>query len=140
MSDLIDPNTNRSINQDRILKEMQRWTLDRTIIRAMWRAGMAHPDQLVNLAVRIAATLRPEDQDLASYSKPLTPRETAICALQFLNCRDVRMQIAKVVAVQMQQKKAEVMRDLWAMREFLQENYSVKEVQKAAEQGLVILG
>jgi hypothetical protein len=124
MSDLIDPNTNRSINQDRILKEMQRWTLDRTIIRAMWRA----------------ATLRPEDQDLASYSKPLTPRETAICALQFLNCRDVRMQIAKVVAVQMQQKKAEVMRDLWAMREFLQENYSVKEVQKAAEQGLVILG
>jgi hypothetical protein len=135
--ELINPNSNLSINQEKVLAELQKWTTDKGILAAAGEHCDISPKQFMLLALRVEATIEHRKPEWKALANPLTPRETAILALEFLNNRTVRQQIARYTAAKMRIPKPQAMRDLWDMREFLLKQYSVEEVQAAKSSGLI---
>lgn len=136
--DLINPNSNLSINQEKLLDEMKLWTVDKQIVGAAIKEGIATQQQLVGLAVRIQATL--DRKGPYKEEKPLTPKDTAVCAHHLLSNRIVRQQIARFEARRNRISRQEAMKGLWQTREFLEEQYSIEAMRAAQDAGVKVLG
>jgi hypothetical protein len=107
---IIDPNTNRTVDHDRMLAVIEEWTKDASIRHALLSTGVASVPGLVRLT--IAARLALENK-----RHGLNETQAAAVLLQMLGNKKVRKAIARVVAGQYGLTKWQATRDLLGMLE-----------------------
>jgi hypothetical protein len=107
---IIDPNTGRTVDHDTMLQNIEDWTKDRSIQKAMLTSGTADIKGLVTLVAAVR---------LANESKRggLTEVQAAAVILQLLGAKKVRRAIAKHVSEQYGLNRWEVTSDLLAFME-----------------------
>jgi hypothetical protein len=123
MASLINPTTNLPFEQETLLEELRYWTTKPKITIALQREGWLTVKQLLNLGLRVIATLNKAD-----IAKPLTPRETAICAHYFVRSRNVRKAIAKQMIEDGKADRILAMRGLMQFKKHLESEYNLEEV------------
>lgn len=146
MSQIIDPNTGRTLEQARLLASLMNWSTDPQILQCMFDQRLADPKHIVNCAHRIQATTSGEPKEWI-----LAPTEVAVIAYQFLRHRSVRRVIAKQTykygraSLPPRITAGEILRDLTDLSSHLVREYRLEHheeraqmAQAAAKAGLVL--
>lgn len=127
-SGLLNAKTGLTYRHEHYLSLLMEWGLYRPIISACVYSGTATPLMLMGLADSVAATV----SGIRDPRVALSEREAASAILRILSTREVRMAIAKVSAAVVsdgapRKEKADIMRDLWTLRETIRAQYRLEE-------------
>ncbi len=138
-SSLVNADTGLTYRHEHYLGLLMEWTLVRSVISACVYSGTATPIMLMGLANSVAATVGGNRDPRVM----LTEREAAAAILRILGTRDVRMAIAKYTAgvisdARPTREKADVMRDLWALRETIKAQYRLGDDEALKPSGGIV--
>ena len=107
-------------NQERLIKELDSWLSCQSVFDSILRNGIATPTQLALTRLAMRDTL-------TNGRARLSPEATAVCMLQILSNRKVRMQIAKLMSSVHRMARPDAMRELWKLKEWAEDHYQVTE-------------